>query len=215
MKAFADLERNVARFLPANKNASILDFGCGEGRLLLFLHSKGYTNLHGADISTSGWPNLEPITRSLTKIEDANSFFKGIENSYDFIIVKDVIYYFNNKEVQGIVNRLKSALGPQGKIYFEIFNGATVTGPYVKYKDLGIELIMTEHSLKNLIHNAGLKLDCIKGNAIPLTGPVSLVFAFMNFWQRLWLKWIFFCERSIDDQNPKIFKRKVIAVASL
>lgn len=215
MKLFPYLNRNLFRHLPADKNARILDFGCGTGYVLQFLHEKGYTNLHGSDIDSSGWEELKPITKSLTKIEDTISYLKKTENSYNFIIAKDVIYYFTNKEVQGVIHLLKSALLPGGKIYFEIFNGATLTGPYVKYKDLGIELILTEHSLKNLISNAGLKLDCIKGNSIPITGPVSLVFAFMNFWERLWLKFIFFCERTIDDQNPKILKRKVIAVASV
>jgi len=215
MKIFADLEKNLVMHLPADKNARILDFGCGAGRLLHFLHGKGYTNLHGADIDESEWRQLEPITRSLTKIENTRSFLISIANSYDFIIAKDVIYYFDNKEIQHIVDLLRAALLPQGKIYFEIFNGATLTGPYVKYKDLGIELILTEHSLRNLISKAGLKLDCIRGNTIPITGPVSLVFTIVNFFERLWLKFIYFFERSIDSQNPKIFKRKVIAIASV
>jgi len=214
MKVFADLEKNLVMHLPADKNARILDFGCGTGRLLGFLHQKGYTNLHGADIDTTGWEKLQQFTKSLTKIEDTISYLKTVAGAYDFVIVKDVIYYFDRSTVQEITTLLKSALAPGGSIYFEIFNGAILTGPYVQYKDLGIQLILTEQSLQHLIERSGLKLVCIKGNTIPVTGPVSLVFVIVNFWQRLWLRLLFFCERSLDDQNPKILKRKVIAVAS-
>lgn len=214
MKEFVTLEKNLSPHLPADKNARILDFGCGTGRLLSFLHHKGYTNLHGADIDTDGWDELRRITQSLTKIEDTVTYLNSVKGAYDFVIVKDVIYYFDRKTVQEITTLLKSALVPGGTIYFEIFNGATLTGPYVQYKDLGIELILTEHSLQHLITRSGLKLVCIKGNTIPVTGPVSLVFVIVNFWHRLWLRLLFFCERSLDDQNPKILKRKVIAVAS-
>lgn len=214
MKAFADLENNLANHLPADKNARILDFGCGTGRLLGFLHHKGYTNLHGADIDTAGWEELRSFTQSLTKIEDTVAYLQSVQGVYDFIIVKDVIYYFDRKTVQGIADLLRSALAPGGRIYYEIFNGATLMGPYVQYKDLGIQLILTEHSLRELITRSGLKLISIRGNAIPVTGPVSLVFVIMNFWQRLWLRLLFFCERGLDSQNPSILKRKVIAVAS-
>lgn len=214
MKAFADLEKNLVMHLPVNKNARILDFGCGTGRLLRFLHGKGYTNLHGADIDTAEWDGLKAVTQSLTKIDDTFAFLRSVAGMYDFVIAKDVIYYFDRKTVQDIVGLLRSALVPGGSIYFEIFNGATLTGPYVQYKDLGIQLILTEHSLQHLVAQAGLKLVCIKGNSIPVTGPVSLVFLVINWWQRFWLRCVFFAERSIDSQNPKILKRKVIAVAS-
>ena len=214
MKAFANLETDLAPHLPADKNARILDFGCGTGRLLSFLHRKGYTNLHGADIDTAGWEELRSFTQSLTKIDDTAAYLESVKGVYDFVIVKDVIYYFDRKTVQRITTLLRSALAPGGAIYFEIFNGATLTGPYVQYKDLGIELILTEQSLQHLISQAGLKLVCLKGNAIPVTGPVSLVFVVVNWWQRLWLRLLFFSERGLDDQNPRILKRKVIAVAS-
>ncbi|MCX7704381.1 MAG: class I SAM-dependent methyltransferase [Planctomycetota bacterium] len=37
--------------LPKDKNAKILELGCGYGAFLLFLKQQGYTNLIGVDIS--------------------------------------------------------------------------------------------------------------------------------------------------------------------
>src|SRR6185436_9566291 len=38
-------------WLPANKNAAIVDLACGYGRLLRFFAARGYTNVQGVDIS--------------------------------------------------------------------------------------------------------------------------------------------------------------------
>lgn len=214
MKEFLTFEKNLGPHLPADKNARILDFGCGTGLLLRFLHQKGYTNLHGIDIDPTGWDELKTITRSLTRVDDAIGFLNSAAERYDLIIAKDVIYYFDRKSIRRLIEALRSALQPQGTVYFEIFNGSTLTGPFVQYKDPGIELTLTEHSLKALIHDAGLKLVCIKGNATTVTGPVSFVFVIVNFWQRLWLRILYFSERGLDAQNPRILKRKVIAIAS-
>jgi 2-polyprenyl-3-methyl-5-hydroxy-6-metoxy-1,4-benzoquinol methylase len=38
-------------YLPKNKDARILDFGCGIGHFLYFLNKMGYSNFVGIDIS--------------------------------------------------------------------------------------------------------------------------------------------------------------------
>jgi len=38
-------------WLPAEKNAAILDLACGDGKLLYFFEKRGFTNLSGVDVN--------------------------------------------------------------------------------------------------------------------------------------------------------------------
>jgi 2-polyprenyl-3-methyl-5-hydroxy-6-metoxy-1,4-benzoquinol methylase len=213
MSSYKDLDVNYSKHLPQNKESKILDFGCGTGRVLKYLQEKGFTNLSGADIDNTGWTELNEQNINTTKITDTKEYLMSIKNTYDFIVAKDVIYYFDSKEIVDIVTLLKNALKPEGKILFEIFNGATLTGPYVKYKDIGIQLILTEHSLKSIIQNAGMTVYYIGGNKMLFSGFRSTVFNMFHFLEKIVLRLLYFSERGIDEQNPTIYTRKVIAIA--
>lgn len=45
-----DLQKEVYENLPKNRNAKILDLGCGYGTFLNALRSLGYKNLYGVEI---------------------------------------------------------------------------------------------------------------------------------------------------------------------
>lgn len=214
LKQFPDLELNFSRALPEDKNARILDFGCGDGRVLRFLHAKGYRNLTGADIYPDNWNELAHLNANLIPIKDSKEFLISQNEKFDFIVVKDVIYYFNNDNVIEITSLLKNALKPGGKIIFEIFNGSLMTGPYIKYKDVGIKLILTERSLKQIIDYSGLKLESIYGsNQRPRTAKGWIFYAMNKIWC-LQLRLIYFLERGLEEQNPKILNRKILATAT-
>ncbi len=42
--------RNIERILDGNKNAFILDYGCGGGRTVIYLHLLGFKNVYGIDL---------------------------------------------------------------------------------------------------------------------------------------------------------------------
>ncbi len=214
MSSYKDLDVSYKKHLPKDKSAKIMDFGCGTGRVLNYLSEKGFSNLYGADIDTSNFDELEKAGFKLSSIKNAQAYLKSVANTFDYIIAKDVIYYFDSKEIEIIMQLMYGALKPNGKILIEIFNGSTITGPYVKYKDIYIQLILTEHSLKSLLKNAGFTLNFIGGNKALITGIGSIVFQICHFFEKLQLKLLYFSERGIDEQNPTILTRKVIALAS-
>ena len=49
--AFDLWEHYYNKFLPVNKEAHILDIGCGDGGFVYFLQKSGYTNCTGIDVS--------------------------------------------------------------------------------------------------------------------------------------------------------------------
>jgi 2-polyprenyl-3-methyl-5-hydroxy-6-metoxy-1,4-benzoquinol methylase len=206
---------NYLPLITQDKNAAILDFGCGGGNMLRFLHEQGYTQLNGADIyENESWPSLNKLGIRTEKINTAEEFLHSIPDTYDLIIVKDVIYYFEEDDAMTVMQLLKQALKPNGKLLIEIVNGAMFSGPYVKYKDYHIRLILTEHSIKAMINDAGLQLNYIRGDRVPVSGIRSLLFILMNALWRIFLRMVYFAERGFDSQNPRILARKIIALAS-
>lgn len=183
--------------------------------MLTFLHAQGYTQLNGVDIfENDSWPLLNQQGIRTEKIADAADFLRAIPQKYDLIIVKDVIYYFKDDEVVNIMRLLKQALKPGGKLLLEIVNGAMLTGPYVKYKDYHIKLILTEHSIKAMINDSGLQLNHISGDKVPVTGVRSLLYILINTLWRGFMRLVYFAERGVDDQNPGILARKIIILTS-
>ena len=57
-----------------NKNIRILDYGCGGGKLLFFLHNLGYKNIKGCDVIDNYGE------KKFIQIDLNNKFFKNIFN---------------------------------------------------------------------------------------------------------------------------------------
>jgi len=207
---------NYSAFLPEHKGAKILDFGCGNGITLSYLKNTGYLNLFGVDIKPSDtWDELKLAGISIEKFENTTQYLQSIAGQFDFIIVKDVIYYFKEDEVVSVTKLLMQALKPGGKMLFEIVNGSVTTGSFTKHKDIDVRLVLTEHSIITLIDRAGMKLEHIKGNVISVTGIRSLLYLILNSIQKIRLRLLYFSERGLDGQNPKFLSKKIIAIAAI
>ena len=87
-----------------NNNASILDYGCGDGLDLIAFHELGYKNVIGIDNSSN---LLAKINGHKIVLTDAhNTGFKG--NIFDVVFINSVIHHLNViKSLQEIKRILK------------------------------------------------------------------------------------------------------------
>lgn len=214
---FKHYDLNYKQFLPNHYNASILDVGCGHGRTLAYLAENGYKNLTGMDHDEEVLTHARSLGKAkIHHVKDFESFFKmAPSEKYDLIIAKDVIYYFPREKIIQWLSLLKAALKPNGKLIVEIFNGASWTGPLLKYKDYHIRWIFTEHSLQNVLVDAGFRVEFLSGVVTPRETVKQLSFALLTNTWRLILRTIYFLERGFNEQNPKILNPKLISVSAL
>ncbi len=153
--------------LPKNKDAAILEIGCGDGGGVYWLHSLGYKNTHGIDYSgeqidkgkSMGIPNLE--------CADLNVYLTENKTQYDLIIAKDVIEHFTRDEVFDIMRLVCKNLKPGGHFMMQVPNGQGLFYSSVFYGDYTHEMAYTPNSVNQVILNTGFK----SSRCYP-TGPV-------------------------------------------
>lgn len=213
---FDDLDLNYTPWLPADRDAAVVDVGCGSGRVLAFLASRGYRRLEGFDRD----PGAVALARSRVSapiaVEDEwPRFFASKPSAFDLVILKDVIYYVPREHLVGALTAVRRAIRPGGRAIVEVFNGAAFTGPFVAYKDDAILWTPTEHTLRRFLERAGFVSVTVHAHRPPARTVKRRLF---NAVARLWrgvLRTIYVLERGFADENPRILTTKILAVAEV
>jgi SAM-dependent methyltransferase len=144
------LAKLVARHFPADRNAAIVDLGCGHGALLHFARKAGYTNLLGYDRS----PSQVAAARRLDIPVREGDLFEAIRalpaESQDVVVAFDVIEHFNKGELIDFTDQTLRVLKPGGRWIIHVPNGASPFSGIMRYGDLTHELSFTPESLTQL-----------------------------------------------------------------
>jgi len=214
-RCFAELEVNYSDLLPSNKQARILDIGCGMGLFMKYLQRKGYANTMGIDIGreaidyckTSG---LENVLRVGSLVE----FLSNKSGMFDFVILKSVIAHLPQDETIDALSAIRDCLKHDGKLVIETFNASSWTGMFMRYNDFTHQNAFTENSLKQVLLLAGFTKISIRPNkyAVKKLSQV-VVFLIRRIWQLL-LRCIYVAERGIGS-NPCILSKLLIAAAKV
>ncbi len=207
----SDLKNYYLPALREKTSGAVLDFGSGHGRVISFLLSEGFRDVRGFERNEALRNEISTeLVERTTFGSDWAAFFRNSGKKWDAVILKDVLYYFDDHEAEAFLRALKNQLTERGLLAVEVFNGATLTGPYVMYKDRGIRRIFTEQSLVSLLAAAGFSVSAPQGMVPPIRGPGACIFfIFSRIWK--WkLRLIYWLERGWDAQNPMILEKKIL-----
>lgn len=171
-------------WLPEDKNAAILEVGCGWGRLLYFFKTKGYSNLQGVDISLEQVKIARQLIDNVTE-RDAIEYMDNYPALFDLIVGLDIIEHFNKEEVLHFLGACYKALRPGGRLILQTPNAESPWGMMHRYNDFTHEIAFNSNSLKRLLELCGF-------NKIELrqTGPVPhgvLSLGRYIIWKAIWV----------------------------
>jgi cyclopropane fatty-acyl-phospholipid synthase-like methyltransferase len=190
---FPSLKHYYARHVPSNKDAHILDIGCGDGGFVYCLQQMGYTNVSGVDFSAEQVAKGRSMGIANLCCADITEFLTESTVRYDAIIAKDVIEHFTKDEVFELLALISKNLKDGGRFIMQVPNGQGLFYTSVFYGDYTHEMAYTESSVNQIIRNTGFKSStCYPTGPIPYNVPATVRFIFwrlkvaqLRFWKMI------------------------------
>jgi cyclopropane fatty-acyl-phospholipid synthase-like methyltransferase len=209
--ASINYEREYEELLPKNKNAKILDLGCGTGHFLYFLQKNGFKNYIGIDISDQQISSCKENISKSVEVFDAFEFLKDKEGRYDVIVANDFLEHILKERVIELVKLINHSLKSGGKFIMKTPN---MSNPFVldlRYKDFTHEIGFTEKSLYQVLSVADFKSIQIYPSKIvfPLTPKGIISRAILSVYYFV-IKKLFALQGYVV---PNILSKLLIAVA--
>jgi 2-polyprenyl-3-methyl-5-hydroxy-6-metoxy-1,4-benzoquinol methylase len=141
--------------LPSDRNASIIDVGCGTGGLVWWLHQEGYGRAEGIDLSAE----LIEVARGLgitgVARADLRSHLSCHDGAYDVVILRDVLEHFPRDEILDILALVQGALRPGGSIIVQVPNAESPFFGRIRYGDFTHETAFSASSLIQVLQMTG------------------------------------------------------------
>lgn len=207
------LRQLIRRHFPADRDAAILELGCGHGALLYALQQAGYTNTRGVDGSSEQVVAAQRL--GIMGVREGgvmDALRKTPDVSQDVVVAFDLIEHFTKDELIPLVDEVRRTLKSGGKWIIHTPNGE---GPFfgrIRYGDLTHELAFTRVSIAQLLKSSGFdEVTCFEDAPVP-HGLKSAVRAMLWSLIRAGLLFYIAVETGVFDRN-EMFSQNLLAVA--
>jgi len=137
-------------WLPADKEAVIVDLACGGGTLLYFFRELGYINLQGVDLSPSQVRLAKQVVPNVQEA-DLFDFLQAHPLEFDLITGLDIIEHLSKDNVLDFLDACHEALKPGGRIVLQTPNAESPWGSALRYADFTHEVSFTPGCLCRLL----------------------------------------------------------------
>ena len=200
-------------YLPKNKNARILDFGCGVGHFLYFLKKMGYNNFIGIDISPQQVDFVRKYITNNVILADGFDFLKEAlreRDYFDVIVLNDVIEHIPKVKILELLKLMFYVLKSGGKIFIKTDNMGNPFNLRSRYMDFTHEIGFTEHNLYQVLYVTGFRKIRVLGAREPCGREIKArIMRLMNSSSHIFLRSLF---RVLLIPPPKILDKNIIAI---
>jgi 2-polyprenyl-3-methyl-5-hydroxy-6-metoxy-1,4-benzoquinol methylase len=162
--------RNIVRkFLPVNREISILDLGCGDGAFLHYAREAGYPYIRGIDHSPEQVEAARLLGVDGVELGECLETLKRCgTRSTDVVVTLDLIEHLPKAQLFELGAEISRVLRPGGRWIIKTPNGESPLFGRVRYGDLTHELAFTSQSLRQFLFACGFgRAECFED------GPVA------------------------------------------
>lgn len=148
----------VEQHFPADRDATVLDLGCGYGALLYFAGEAGYRQLIGVDVSKDSVAlahslGIEGVREGMSQ----DVLAELAPESVDLVVCFDQLEHLSKDELPGFTDAVHRVLKVGGRWLIHVPNGASPFAGAVRYGDLTHELAFTPGSLRHWLEVSGFE----------------------------------------------------------
>ena len=208
-----NLQKLIRQHFPQDRNAAILDLGCGSGALIHLARQAGYRNIWGVDISPEQVAAAKKLC--IEGIEESDimvTLDKEPDGALDCLIAFDLIEHFNRNELIPLIDAVHRVLRSEGRWIIHTANAESPFGMRSRYGDITHELAFTRTSLSQLLLSSGFfRVDCYEDQPVP-HGVKSAARWFLWAVIRCFLRFYLAVETG-DTGRYAVFSQNFLAVA--
>jgi 2-polyprenyl-3-methyl-5-hydroxy-6-metoxy-1,4-benzoquinol methylase len=142
------------KFLPRDKNARILDIGCGMGHFLYFVKKQGYLNYWGIDISAA---QVQFVRENITDRVAVADVFDYLEThgAFNLISANDILEHIPKAKTLDLLSSIYDSLERNGLLFVKTPNMSNPFSLRFRYIDYTHEVAFTEESLRQVLNAVG------------------------------------------------------------
>jgi SAM-dependent methyltransferase len=187
--------RLLGPHLPTNRDAEVLDVGCGMGFALTGLQALGFTRLQGVELDSGQAKSCRDRGLDVDLTKDTVSWLAARPERYDLVLALDLIEHIPHSGQIAFASALATCLKRKGRLICTVPNANSTLAARYRHIDWTHETSFTEHSIDFLLHHGGFgpcriyesdTLQRPKRWWLPLSGSRHW-WAFRFF--RLWRRW--------------------------
>jgi cyclopropane fatty-acyl-phospholipid synthase-like methyltransferase len=154
---------------PPNKDAAILDVGCGHGAVLYFAQAAGFVNARGVDGSPEQVAEAARLGIPGVVQGDLMTALRACPaESLDAVVAFDVIEHFTRTELLTFADEVHRGLRRGGRFIIHTPNGDSPFCGMMRYHDFTHELAFTRASINQMLRSCGFAdVRCYEDAPVP------------------------------------------------
>ncbi|MHB8405660.1 MAG: class I SAM-dependent methyltransferase [Gammaproteobacteria bacterium] len=207
------LRQLVRKHFPSDRDAAILELGCGHGALLHVLAQAGYAYTQGVDTSPEQVAAAQKL--GIEGVEQGDVMAKLHStggSSLDVVVAFDVIEHFTKPELIFLVDEVRRVLKPGGRWIIHVPNAESPFGARIRYSDITHEQAFTHTSLAQLLLASGFaSVRCYEDRPVA-HGIKSMIRSAL--WECIRLGLLFYIAIEMGTWDScAVFSQNLLAVA--
>ncbi len=146
----------IHNFLPKDKDAQVVDLGCGIGGFTRAIAKAGYLNIQGVDISEESVQTAHSYGVQNVKLGDIFTYLENMaDNGIDAILCIDVLEHFTREEGIKLLVEMRRVLKSDGRAIIHVPNAEGIFGSKIRYADFTHEMAYTQKSISQILQYSG------------------------------------------------------------
>jgi SAM-dependent methyltransferase len=146
------LQRFVGDHFPPDKDARIVDLGCGHGAIVWGARRLGYRQVEGVDASPEQVAMAQTLKIDGVRQGDLMAELRAAPaDSVDAIVLFDLYHYFDPATQLRLADEVRRVLKPGGRFILHLPNGEALFSGRVRYWDIMATGSFTRRSIEQLL----------------------------------------------------------------